>query len=91
MRRCLQNVDVVVNSQCSDGAFQEWLGARLMVPGGGVAQLEERYVRIVEVGGSSPLTSTNAAKRRVRRTYWSSCISGSSGSNGVANQYLLQG
>ncbi len=27
--------------------------------GGGVAQLVERYVRNVEVGGSSPLTSTD--------------------------------
>ncbi len=67
MRRCLQNVDVVVNSQCSDGAFQEWLGARLMVPGGGVAQLEERYVRIVEVGGSSPLTSTTCPEHNLLR------------------------
>jgi len=33
-------------------------GGKLIVPFGGVAQLVERYVRNVEVGGSSPLTST---------------------------------
>ena len=33
--------------------------ANLIVPGG-VAQLVERYVRNVEVGGSSPLTSTKS-------------------------------
>ena len=33
-------------------------GANLILHPGGVAQLVERYVRNVEVGGSSPLTST---------------------------------
>jgi hypothetical protein len=37
-----------------------------MAPPGGVAQLVERYVRNVEVGGSSPLTSTkNRRSERV--------------------------
>ena len=33
-------------------------GGKLPSPSGGVAQLAERYVRNVEVGGSNPLTST---------------------------------
>ena len=37
------------------GHFQ---GPTILVVAGGVAQLAERYVRNVEVGGSSPLTST---------------------------------
>ena len=37
-------------------------GANLGLHPGGVAQLVERYVRNVEVGGSSPLTSTRPTR-----------------------------
>ncbi len=35
-----------------------WINVTLAYIAGGVAQLEERYVRNVEAAGSSPVTST---------------------------------
>ena len=43
------------------GLTEDGIAACILPRAGGVAQLVERYVRNVEVGGSSPLTSTNSS------------------------------